>query len=84
MFQALLVWYKSTCSKKSYGTVNPFTSVVMLWTSKRDIWSFGHPILMAAHESTTAKLSPTTDGVHCPQFRLWLLSLPAAFSSTYS
>jgi hypothetical protein len=34
---------------------------------------------MAAHESTTAKSSPITDGVHCPQKRLWLLVLPTAF-----
>jgi len=55
LFQPWLVCYKSTCSKKSCGTVNPLISVVLLWTSERDTWSFGHPILMA-HESTTAKI----------------------------
>ena len=54
------------------------TSVVLLWTSVRDTWSFRHPILMAAHKSTTANFSLITDGVHCPQKRLWLLVLPTA------
>ena len=68
---------------KSCGTVNPLTSVVLLWTSKRDPWSFGHPTLMAAHESTTAKFTLITDGVHCPPKRLcWLLVLPTC--SLYS
>ena len=70
---------------KSCGTVNPLTSVVLLWTSKRDPWSFGHPTLMAAHESTTAKFTLITDGVHSPPKRLcWLLVLPTAFPSTCS
>jgi len=54
------------------------TSVVLLWTSVRDTWSFRHPILMAAHKSTTANFSLITDGVHCPPKRLWLIVLPTA------
>jgi hypothetical protein len=52
--------------------VNPLISVILSWTSERDTWSFGQPILMAAHESTTAKFSPITDGVHNPQKKPWL------------
>ena len=33
---------------------------------ERDTWSFGHPTLMAAQESTTAKFSLITDSVHLP------------------
>jgi len=45
-------------NKTSCGTVSPLTSVVLLWTSESDThWSFGQPILMAAHENTTAKFS---------------------------
>ena len=46
-----------------------------------DSWSFRHPILTAAHESTTAKFSLTTDGVHCPPKRLWLLFLPTTLAN---
>ena len=55
--------YKSTCSNKSCGTVNPLTSVVLLWTSERDTWSFGTPYSDGCPQSTTAKFSLITDGV---------------------
>jgi len=51
--------------KKSCETVNPLISVALLWTSERNTWSFGHPILMAAHESTTAKFSLITYNRWC-------------------
>ena len=41
------------------------TSDVLLWTSERDTWSFGHPILMAAHESTTANVSFISNNRWC-------------------
>ena len=48
---------------------------------ERDTWSFGHPTLMAAQESTTAKFSLITDGAHYPQKKPWLLVLPTALPS---
>ena len=41
--------------KNSCGTVNPLTSIALFWTSEGDTRLFGHPTLIAAQKSTTAK-----------------------------
>ena len=46
--------------------------------------NFGHRTPMATHASATAKSSPTTDGVQCPQEQLWQLTLLTAFLNTCS
>ena len=84
LFQPWLFWYKSTCSKISCGTVNSLTSIVLMWTSERDTWSFEHSTLMAAQEGTTANFSLITESAHYPRKKPWQLVLLTAFPSTCS
>ena len=83
LFQPWLVWYKSTCSNISCWTVDPCWPRSFYWGPQRENLE-RHPTLMAAQESTTAKFSLITHGVHYPPKKPWLLVLPIAFPSTCS
>jgi len=68
MWQHTHLFYRFRCPNKkmsrNFEPINLSCFVVDLRETRT--WSFEHPILMAAHESTSAKLSPVTYGVHCP------------------